>query len=272
MKNRIKSFRLYVRPDEKSRMLADEIRQLNSEKSNPLEESENGDLVIAIGGDGTFINAVMDTNFSKDKIYTGVNKGTLGFMQDLSEQDILSLIKYIEFEQELKVRKVYVSLVKVFLTNGNILEYFALNEVLVSGQNQSKISFEEHLNGEFLQNVSGSGIVISTSTGDTALSMSAGGAIDFSKNIHLVCTLDKPIKNIAFGNFIANTLICDTIKLKLKPAENICIIIDGRKKDIDSSLIESVEVSIDDKTNYFNKLDLRNYSKVRVVREKILGN
>ena len=66
-----------------------------------------------------------------------------------------------------------------------------------------------------MQNVSGSGIVISTSTGDTALSMSAGGAIDFSKNIHLVCTLDKPIKNIAFGNFIAN----DKVNLNLKYGE-----------------------------------------------------
>ena len=70
MKNKIRSFRLFVRPDEKSRMLADEIRTLNKEKANPLKETDDGDLVIAIGGDGTFINAVMDTNFSKDKIYT----------------------------------------------------------------------------------------------------------------------------------------------------------------------------------------------------------
>ena len=59
MKNEVKTFSLFVRPDEKSRQIANKIRELNSKLENPLTESENesADLVIAIGGDGCFILA-----------------------------------------------------------------------------------------------------------------------------------------------------------------------------------------------------------------------
>ena len=54
------------------------------------------------------------------------------------------------------------------------------------------------------------------------------------------------------------------------PANNIDIIVDGKKKDIDSHSIKSVEVSMIE-SNFINKLDIMNYSKVRIIREKILG-
>lgn len=270
MKNRVKTFRLFVRPDEKSQQIADKIRELNTRSSNPLVESDTADLVIAIGGDGTFIDAVTSTNFSKEIIYTGIHTGTLGFLQDLCENDIFSLIQYINFEQELKTRKVYTASVEAFLNGGNTQQFFALNEAIIAGNNYSKITFAEYINNELLQNVTGNGIVVATSTGDTAYSSNANGAIDLSNNCQLVCTLITPIKNAAYERFITNPIICSKINLVIKPADNISIIVDGKKKDIDSSSIERVEVSMTD-SNYINKLDIMDYSKVRIIRNKILG-
>ena len=65
MKNNIKTFKLFVRPDAKSNEIANKIRKLNEQTTNPLIESDEADLIIAIGGDGTFIEAVTSTNFSK---------------------------------------------------------------------------------------------------------------------------------------------------------------------------------------------------------------
>lgn len=270
MKNTIKSFQLFVRPDEKSLQIANDIRELNSKNSIPLIESEDADLVIAIGGDGTFIDAVTNTRFSQDKVYTGIHTGTLGFMQDLSANDIFSLIQYINFEKELNVRKVYISSVEVSLKNGEKVRFFSLNEVIIGGRDYSRICFSEYIGENLLQNVSGNGIVLASNTGDTAYSMNAGGAIDFSGNLHLTCTHIIPITNAACENYLANTITCTKMKIVVKPASNIIIVIDGRKKEIDSELIESVKVSTN-KSNYIQKLDLVNYSKVRVVREKILG-
>jgi len=272
MKNEVKTFRLFVRPDDKSRQIADKIRKLNSRKTFPLIEIETDmpDLVFAIGGDGTFIQAVTETNFSKNIIYTGIHTGTLGFLQDLCENDIFSLIQYIGFEKELKTRKVYTASVEILLKDGSSLHFLALNEAIVAGENYSKISFAEYINGELLQNVTANGIIIATSTGDTAYSLNANGSIDFSNNFQLVCTLEIPIRNAAYERFITNPIICSKINVVLEPAENISIIIDGKKKDIDSSSIERVTVSMED-SNFINKLDLMNYSKVRVIRNKILG-
>ncbi len=102
-------------------------------------------------------------------------------------------------------------------------------------------------------------------------SMNAKGAIDFSRNFQIVCTLETPKFSAVRERFINNPIICSQIKVELEPADNIQIIIDGREQDIPSKLIESVEVSMLDEGNYINKLDLINYSKVRVFREKILG-
>ena len=271
MKNHVNTFSMFVRPDPKSIQLSNKIRELNATSSKTLVETQDGDIVIAIGGDGTFIDAVTNTGFSKEKIYTGIHTGTLGFLQDLSANDLFSLIRYINFESELKTRKVYVSAVKVTRKNGIEHHFFSLNEVLIVGDSYSKISFAEYVNGELLQNVSGNGIIIATSTGDTAYSLNANGAIDFSRNFQLVCTLETPIRNAAYERFITNPIICSRINIVLKPSNNINIIIDGTKKEIPSSEIESVEVSMIDDSNYINKLEVVNFSKVSVVRNKILG-
>lgn len=270
MKNDFTSFRLFVRPDERSIQIADTIRKINSEAKNPLEETENGRFVIAIGGDGTFIDAVTTTQFAKNYLYTGIHTGTLGFLQDLSANDIFSLIQYIHFESELKTRKVYISLAKVILEDSTEMTFYSLNEVMVVGENYSKISFAEYINGELLQNVSGNGIVIATATGDTAYSLNSNGAIDFSRNFQLVCTLETPIHNAALERFITNPIICSKINVIPKPAKNICIIIDGIRKDIPSEKIANIEVTMQE-CNYIHKLDLFDFSKVSVVRNKILG-
>ena len=94
MENNIKTFSLFIKPnDVKSQEVASLIRKHNSCFLHPLVETENGNLIIAIGGDGTFLHAVNQTNFSKTKLYAGVHTGTLGFLQDLSENDVYTLFE-----------------------------------------------------------------------------------------------------------------------------------------------------------------------------------
>ncbi len=272
MKNTIKSFRLFIRPDERSHQIARDIRELNSKLAHPLVESDDADLVIAIGGDGAFIHAVTDTGFSKEKVYTGIHTGTLGFMQDLSTNDIFALLQYINHEEEIKTRKVYVSAIKIELRDGTVLKYKSLNEIMIAGANYTVIKFAEYFDGDLLHRIAGNGIIIASSTGDTAYSSSAEGAICFTQNPHLVCTLLTPISSAVRERFLENSIVCDQIKVVLELADNIIIKIDGREKQIESSLIDSVEVSIcEDESNYINVLDLIKYSKVRVIRNKKLG-
>lgn len=271
MENHIKTFSLFVRHDEKSEKIANSIRQQNAYSKRTLVETQNGDLIIAIGGDGTFLHAVNQTNFSKDKVYVGVHTGTLGFLQNLSESDIYTLIKYLSYEKELNTRKVPIPCICVVLSDGTTLNYKAFNEVLVCGKDYTKIEFSEYIDGEFFQEVSGNGIIISSGTGDTAYSMNAGGAIDFSNHFQLICTILTPIKNAVYGDFISNPIICPKISIVPQPSRNTQLIIDGIPLEISSELIKSVEVSMQNRESYINKLEIATYSKVQVIREKILG-
>lgn len=271
LENNIKTFSLFVRSDEKSQEIANSIRYHNSCSLHPLQETENGDLIIAIGGDGTFLHAVTKTNFGKDKLYVGIHTGTLGFLQNLSENDIYALIKYLSYEREIKTRKVLIPSISVSLVNGKVLEFKAFNEILICGKDYTKIQFSEYVNDEFLQDISGNGIIVSSSTGDTAYSMNAGGAIDFSNHFQLICTLLTPIKNAVYDDFILNPIICYQITIVPKASKNIQIIIDGIPRQISSELIKSIEVSMLNGDSYINKFESSQYSKVRVIREKILG-
>lgn len=271
MKNNIKTFTLFVRLDEKSNQIATQIRHLNNCSKKPLKETDDGDLIIAIGGDGTFLDSVTSTNFNKSKIYAGIHTGTLGFLQNLSANEVFTLIKYLSYEDEIPTRPVLVSSIKVNLTNGETLYYHSLNEILVVGFNYSKITFAEYINGELLQNVSGNGIVIATNTGDTAYSMNSGGAIDFSNHFQLVCTLETPILNAAYERFITNPIICSKVSIVPQSSNKVSIIIDGITKEIDPSQIRSIDVSMLDGSNYINKFELETYSKTNIIRKKILG-
>ncbi len=281
MKNTIKTFSIFVKPDksdptkldEKSNKIADTIRRYNSASQNPLEEIPNGggDLIIAVGGDGTFLHSVTSTDFCKSKVYAGVHTGTLGFLQNISPDEVFALIKYIHYEKEIPTRKVLVSSVTINLATDTSLHFHSLNEVLIAGRDYSKISFAEYINGELLQNVSGNGITIATNTGDTAYSMNSGGAIDFSNHFQLVCTLLTPILNASYERFIQNPIICSKVSIVPTSSDKLSIIIDGIPKDIDSTQIESVDVSMVDGSNYINKFELETYSKATVIRKKILG-
>lgn len=271
MKNNIRTFSMFVRPDAKSQQIAEHIRKLNSLSEKPLKETENGDLIIAIGGDGTFIDAVTKTNFSKEKVYAGIHTGTLGFLQNLSANELYALIKYLSYERELQTRKVFVPEIRVTFDDESTRKFNSLNEILICGKNYSKISFAEYINDALLQNVTGNGIIIANSTGDTAYSMNAGGAIDFSEHFQLVCTLETPIQNASYERFLTNSIICP--KVTIVPStyrETLQIIIDGVPKEIEAEKISSITVSIND-SNYIHKFELESYSKVSTVRNKILG-
>ncbi len=267
MKNDIKTFTLVTRDDTNSKEISEKIRST----CTTLKEDDDGDLVIAVGGDGTFLKAVNTTGFSKKKVYAGIHTGTLGFLQELSESDIYAFIKYILYEKEISTRKVYISKIIIRLKNGSLVENNSLNEILIAGKNYTTISFDEYVNDEFLQTVSGNGIIIATNTGDTAYSMSSGGPIDFSNNLQLIATLESPIVNNV-SRIVTNPIICSKISLKItKNKKNLIVVVDGIERKIKGEQIEAIEV-IATENDYINKLQLTKYSKVDAVRKKILGD
>lgn len=269
MKNKLKTFQLFVRDDEDSRKIADDFRKLFSTCASPLTESNDGDLIVAIGGDGTFLDAVSTTGFKKSKIFSGVNTGTLGFLQNISPEEFASFISFYSNQKELLTRKLYVPSITIILDNNETYNFNAINEIIVSGVHCGQISFSEYVEGELFQNVHADKIIVSSSTGDTAHSMNCNGAIDFSGNHQLVRTLDGAMKNSVYEKSLSNNIIATSLRYEFENRYRCEVVIDGIFKEFNSK-VSVVEVSLHG-DDYINKLELGTYSKVHTVRSKILN-
>lgn len=129
------------------------------------------DLIVVIGGDGTFLS-IASAAVRHQVPIAGFNMGTLGFLTELVTDSIkLSMKKLLRGEMPVSERKV----LRVELEGRDFL---ALNDVVASKGNIARvISLELQVNREPIARFRADGLIISTPTGSTAYSLSAGGPI-----------------------------------------------------------------------------------------------
>lgn len=134
------------------------------------------DLVMVVGGDGTLLGAARELAQSGVPIL-GINRGRLGFLTDITPRDLDQRVKevlagdYIEEERFLLDAHVE--------RNGQPVGYgTAFNDVVLHpGRSTRMIGFDLHIDGQFVYSQRSDGLIVSTPTGSTAYSLSAGGPI-----------------------------------------------------------------------------------------------
>lgn len=167
-------------------LLADKIHQLLIDeyhfpvqntslfgKKQPLPHDV--DVILSIGGDGTFLSAVayaLELNIP----VAGINCGRLGFLADINSENLEEALgDLLHGNYELEYRSLLQVVEPVRLFKG---VNYAINELTVHKlDNSSMIKIETLINGEFLANYWADGLIISTPTGSTAYSLSVGGPI-----------------------------------------------------------------------------------------------
>ena len=130
-------------------------------------------LIIIIGGDGTIL-AVSRQIKGLEVPLLGVNLGTKGFMAALEPEDIGLIVKAARGEYKISRRTMLdVSLIR----DGKAIYIdYALNDAVVHGYGDC-VKISAWCDGERMTSFSGDGVIISTATGSTGYSMSAGGPI-----------------------------------------------------------------------------------------------
>ncbi len=142
----------------------------------PEEEIFSGsDLIISLGGDGTFLQAARKA-MPNDIPMLGVNLGTLGFLAEIDKNGIQDAIRKL-FNGEFSIEERM--LLETSIINGEKAKKdFALNDIVISRGALSRIvHVKAYINDLFVDSFPGDGLIISTPTGSTAYSLSAGGPI-----------------------------------------------------------------------------------------------
>ncbi|MCK5888323.1 MAG: NAD(+) kinase [Methylococcales bacterium] len=134
------------------------------------------DLIIAIGGDGTFLTAARAT-VQHSVPLTGINLGRLGFLVDISPEHIQTKLERILAGDYIEEKR-YLLHAKIIRDGKIIHQETAVNEVVVHRWiTPSMIEIVTHIDGVYLNSMRSDGLIISTPTGSTAYSLSAGGPI-----------------------------------------------------------------------------------------------
>lgn len=139
------------------------------------QELKNADMLICFGGDGTILHASKAATANHLPVL-GVNIGTMGFMAEVEASELKLLAQLAE--QKYTIEKRMMLQVEVEHEGQIIFSDIALNDVVVTkGAVARVIHLSVLCDNVEAYNFAGDGIVVSTPTGSTAYSMSAGGPL-----------------------------------------------------------------------------------------------
>ena len=195
------------------------------------DDNFDADLALSVGGDGTFLNTAARIG-KKEIPKLGINTGRLGFLADVDKDELILALQGI-FENQYTIENRAV--LKVSTMDGARLDSpYALNDVAISKQDSNSMIIVSAFTGDELINVyEADGLIISTPTGPTAYSMSAGGPIVVPKSQSFAMT------PVASHSLNVRPLIVPNdwvIELEVKSRSNSFLIsIDGRSKILDHS-------------------------------------
>lgn len=212
-------------------------------------DNKQPDLVITVGGDGTFLEAFHRyVHRLKSTAFIGIHTGHLGFYADWVPKEVEKLI--IEIAKT-PFHVVEYPLLEVTIrdkSGGTADRFLALNETTIK-TSEGSVVFEVEIRGEHFETFRGDGLCISTPSGSTAYNKALGGAILHPSIEAIQITEMASINNRVFRT-IGSPLIL--------PKHHTCLL----KPIVDRSFLVSIDHFTDTYTNIKS-------IQCRVAKEKI---
>ncbi|WP_066630778.1 NAD kinase [Labilibacter marinus] len=182
------------------------LKQLSSFTSFKDNNLDKIDLVVSVGGDGTFLRTARLVNSLQIPIL-GVNMGRLGFLAETGADELNTVLKELLNNEYSVVDRTVLSITE----DGKSNEQYALNDItLVRRDTSSLIVAHVKVNGKLLNNYWSDGVIISTPTGSTAYSMSAGGPIVLPECNNIIITPIAP-----HGLNVRPLVLSDNVELEI---------------------------------------------------------
>jgi NAD+ kinase len=151
--------------------------QMGVARSVPSESIPRGcDLIIVAGGDGTLLSMAR-TAAPRGVPILGVNLGSLGFLTELQPEELFRVLAQV-VAGHYEIEERHLLRVRLFRGRRKVREHAALNDVVLSKSALARmVNLEVQVDGEIVADYTSDGLIVSTATGSTAYSLSAGGPI-----------------------------------------------------------------------------------------------
>lgn len=187
---------------------------------------EQADLVVVLGGDGTLISAARLIG-GRDIPILGVNLGSLGFLTEITLEELYPTLERC-LANDYRVSERMMLQATVERDGAEIASHAVLNDVVINkGALARIVDLETMVNSQYLTTFKADGLIISTPTGSTGYSLSAGGPI-----VHpaMNCIAITPICPHTLTNrpviIAEDSLILITVRSL--PDEDIFLTLDGQ--------------------------------------------
>ena len=205
------------------------------------------DLALSIGGDGTLLS-VIRTFVEKSIPVCGINLGTLGFLADIETHELESRLEKI-LNNDFRIEKRL--LISAFVRHEKnpeekILLGNAINDIVVTKSGVARmLKIDLGIDGTHLVQCQADGIIVSTPTGSTAYSLSAGGPI-MNSNIRALLLTPICAHTFQLRPMVLNEHDIVSIKVEAGPRE-ILVTFDGQQSSAievgDELIVERAETA-----------------------------
>jgi len=207
------------------------VKKYIEEKIKLEYDEKTPDIVIAIGGDGTILNAV---HKYPDAIVFGIHTGHLGFFANYDMNEIDTLIDDINYNRY-KVDLLDTIECNFYDKNGKKYTDFALNEVTIVSPLRT-LRLDVSVNDEFIESFRGTGFCVSTPYGSTAYNKSLHGSVVDTTLKVMQLTEIASINSNAYRTLSSPLILSSerVLKFKAKNETKVFITFDHLSYDLDN--------------------------------------
>lgn len=154
------------------------IRRKDQERMDSHSQlmEDEVDAILVLGGDGTLLRAARELADRKIP-FLGINLGHLGYLAEIERQNIQTALEKL-MEDDYTVEERMMLTGSVYADGKQIGRDVALNDIVINRHgNLRVVNYKVYVNDQYLNSFTADGMIISTPTGSTGYSLSAGGPI-----------------------------------------------------------------------------------------------
>lgn len=257
----MKTFNIVHRGDFQSEQIASSVKK--SLVAKGIEVSDEPDLVIAIGGDGTILQAFRKFK-EHDPAYVGIHTGTLGFFADWDKHEYRKLVESI-IAQQPTIECYALAKAEVICSSGTH-SFNCLNEITI--RNERISCLELYINGVWFESMRCDGMVIAAPCGSTGYNKSLAGAVLHPSIECMQVTGKAVIDNVEHRTIGSPFILSKDETIEIYPQDSNCIIeVDGSERVFED--VMKIRATISDKKVSFARY--RNSPFWQRARSKFIG-